>query len=188
MNREESLARCRGLFLAEKAAGRAFYAVNRPYNALLRLPTADEFTHGIETQESTERARVKSTHIIIVRADINWNPVLIQASDGRLITDQWSSGLEKVRNNFEFTSEPYDEHVVRAIRKRGRPCAYVRLSEMLETLHDRGSETWTAGSYMSCWDEEALNDFTAVTPISFAEMKEPADPESAKIFETLCRQ
>ncbi len=183
MTHEESLQQCKALFLQEKTAGRVFYAVNKPYLGYLRLPTVDELVHGIETQEATN-SRVKPTHIIIVRLDASGNPVLLETADGRKVIDQWASGREKVRENFDYAEEPQDGCPVLAKRKPGKPCAYIRLSQPLETVHERGSETWPDG-YMSCWNEETMDDFTAVSPTSFAEMKEPADELSASIFKRL---
>ena len=55
----------------------------------------------------------------------------------------------------------------------------------MTTLHERGEETWAAGSYMSCWDETTMDDFTSITEASFAAMKEPAGQASALILARL---
>lgn len=184
MTREESQQRCRELFLREKAAGRVFYAVNRRYNALLRLPTAEELANGIETQE-TAHSRVKPSHVVVIRTDSNWSPVMVSTGDGRSIVDQWASGLDKVLENYDFEGELTSERCVQSRRNPGRPCAYIYLRESMETVHGRGTEIWRAGSFISCWDEVNLDQFTGISAQSFAGMKEPADADSARLLEQL---
>ncbi len=187
MTHEQSLAQCRALFLREKEAGRVFRAVNKRYPALLRLPTAEELADGIETQEAT-KSKVEPTQIIIVRLDANGQPIQLPTEDGRTVVDQWASGCDEVRENFDFDKEPQEGHPVPATRKPGRACAYIRLVQPLETVHSRGPEPWPAGNFMSCWNEETMDDFTSVSPASFNEMKGPADQASAELFERLCAE
>ncbi len=185
MNRDESLQLCRGLFTGEKAAGRVFYVVNRQYNALLRLPTIEDLTSGLETQEASKPSRVKPTQVVITRADKDWNPVLINTEAGRKVPDCWASGLAKVGENFDYDPSVLANGAARSTRKPGKPCAYILLNETIIVTWDRGEETWVAGSFMSCWDEAAMNSFTAITPVSFDQMKEPENAASASILARL---
>jgi hypothetical protein len=184
MTRDESRLLCQQLFLDEVAAGRRFYAVNQCYPVLLRRPTAADLSEGLETQEA-ERSRVKATQIVITRCQADGQPVILSAADGRMVTDQWASGCDKVAENFQFEQLPTEAAPVPATRKPGRPCAYVRLSQSVTTVHGRGEETWAAGSYMSCWNETTMDDFTSITEESFAAMKEPADKASAIVLKLL---
>jgi hypothetical protein len=186
MTKEESRARCVQLFQEAQARRLVFYAVNQRYNALLRLPTAAELAHGLPTQEA-QNAKVKPTHIIITRADENWNPVMITTQDGRTVLDCWASGLTKVRENFDFTGE-IDAEPTGSTRNPGRSCAYFRLAHELQTVHERGEETWAAGSFVSCWDEVNMSSFTSVSVKSFFAMKEPADTKSGLILRFLLEE
>jgi hypothetical protein len=176
MTREESRLNCVALFLKAQAQHLVFYAVNQRYNALLRLPTEAERANGLATQEATN-ANIKANHVIITRADANWNPVILTTKDGRTVPDCWASGLDKVAENFDYEGEIGAEPV-HSTRNPGKPCAYFRLRHDLDTVHARGEETWAAGSFVSCWDEVAMGSFTSVSVKSFFQMKEPADSTS----------
>jgi hypothetical protein len=178
---------CRRLFLAEKAARRVFYAVNRQYKALLRLPTAQELAHGLATQEA-QVARVKPTQVIITLADELWQPVLIDTPDGRRIPDQWPKSVDAVPKCFTYSGKLSAEVALHATCKRGRPCAYILLTEPLTLMWGRGEEHWPAGNFMACWNEVKMDCFTSISPPSFAAMHEPADAASARLLTQLCGQ
>lgn len=181
MTEDQSQELCRQLFLQEAAAGRKFYAVNQPYSVHLRLATAEELQFGIPTQEA-QSTKVQADEIIITRLDDLGESILLTSHDGFLVADQWVSDQPRVSENFSYEVAPTDTTPVLAKRKPGRPCAYIRLPHRLITMHGRGPETWPAGSYMSCWNEETMHDFTSISEISFAQMKAAADEASAKIF------
>ncbi len=180
-----SKATCRRLFLAEKAAGRVFHAVNRRYNALLRLPNAQELNRGLVTQESTRFARVRPNQVIITLADNKWQPVLIDTPDGRRIPDQWPKSIDSTAKCFAYTGRLSSAVALRATCNPGRPIAHILLSEPLTLEWERGEEHWPAGNFMICWNETKLDVFASISPPSFAAMHEPANPASAKILDKL---
>jgi hypothetical protein len=176
---------CRRLFRAERAAGRVFYAVNRKYNALLRLPTPEEIAGGLVTQEATKLARVRPTQVIITLADEQWKPVHIDTPDGRCIPDQWPKSIDAVPKCYTYTGKLSADGALRATCKPGRPCAYILLTKPLTLMWGRGEEHWPAGNFMSCWNEVKMDCFTSISPPSFAAMHEPADAASAQVLAQL---
>ncbi len=179
---------CRRLFLSERTAGRVFYAVNRPYKALLRLPTAKELTTGLITQESTELAYVRTTQAIITLADEQWRPVIVDTPDGRRVPDQWPKSVNALPKCFEYSGQLSAHVHVRATCKRGSPCGYILLRTPLTLVWGRGEEHWPAGNLMACWNQSKMDTFTSISPVSFSAMHEPADKTSALLLDQLRAQ